>query len=434
VEFQIPDEKALQGISRVPVSRFSVKSFLDLFRQPAFGLINLANFLEGICYYGMVVLLIPFAQRHFGLDDVQAGWLALYYTGLVTLLMFPGGVVCDRLGSRPSLKIALLVAGAGRCLLCCSPQLGLATALSGLTIMAAGTGIFQPSIYAAVKEYTRSEQAAPGYSWLYAIMNLGTVLWFLLSPQIRAWGGIEGVFLVLSLATLVNLALQSLLFHQPGNTREIPPKQENKAPWNPRFLAFIWLLVPIRSLVAHLTYTLPSAIMRTYPPHVSDHLEWAYALNNLLLFIATPLLTYLTLGMNLLNLMIGGSLLSALSLSFLMLPPETRWLALFVIAFSLGEAVWQSRFFEYVARQAPPGKVGAAMSYANFPWFVAKTAAGSYSGWMLMHCIPESGPRHPEILWGTYLLGALLTPLSLFGLRAWLTQGLGPAEPEPPAQ
>ncbi len=410
-----------------------MKSFLDLFRQPAFGLVNLANFLEGICYYGMVVLLIPFVHQHFNLDDVQAGWVALAYTGLVTLLMFPGGVLCDRLGSRRALLIALLLAAAGRCLLCASLRLGLPGALTGLAIMATGTGIFQPSIYAAVKEYTRPEQSTPGFSWLYAIMNLGTVLWFLLSPTVRAWQGIEGVFLVLTFTTLCNLVLQSLFFRQRPFKQKLFGKPENQR-WNPGFLAFIWLLVPVRSLVAHLTYTLPTAIMRTYPRPVSDRLEWAYALNNLLLFIGTPLLTYLTMRMNLLNLMIGGSLVSALSLAFMMLPPEAHWLALFVITFSLGEAVWQSRFFEYVAQQAPHGKLGAAMSYANFPWFVAKTAAGSYSGWMLMHCIPEVGPQHPEILWGTYLLGALLTPLGLFGLRIWLAQGLEVAEPEPGAQ
>jgi MFS family permease len=329
--------------------------------------------------------------------------------------------------------IALLLAAAGRCLLCASLRLGLPGALTGLAIMATGTGIFQPSIYAAVKEYTRPEQSTPGFSWLYAIMNLGTVLWFLLSPTVRAWQGIEGVFLVLTFTTLCNLVLQSLFFRQRPFKQKLFGKPENQR-WNPGFLAFIWLLVPVRSLVAHLTYTLPTAIMRTYPRPVSDRLEWAYALNNLLLFIGTPLLTYLTMRMNLLNLMIGGSLVSALSLAFMMLPPEAHWLALFVITFSLGEAVWQSRFFEYVAQQAPHGKLGAAMSYANFPWFVAKTAAGSYSGWMLMHCIPEVGPQHPEILWGTYLLGALLTPLGLFGLRIWLAQGLEVAEPEPGAQ
>ncbi|MFN8607543.1 MAG: MFS transporter [Vulcanimicrobiota bacterium] len=321
------------------------------------------------------------------------------------------------------------MAAGGRCLLCLSPRLGLPAALLGLTIMAAGTGVFQPSVYAAVKEYTRPGQATAGFSWLYSIMNLGSVLWFLASPGVRARGEIEGVYLVLTVTTLTNFLVQLTFFRQEPQERAIRPELARSA-WNRRFLVFIWLLVPVRSLVAHLNYTLPTAILRCYP-WVADRLEYCFALNNALLFLGTPLLTYLTLRLNLLSLMIGGSLVSALSLAFLMLPPQTVWLALFVVFFSLGEAVWQSRFFEYVAHQAPPGQVGAAMSFANFPWFVAKTAAGSYSGWMLMHFIPKAGPQHPEILWGSYLLGALLTPLSLLALGSWLAQGLQADEPEP---
>ena len=396
-------------------------------------LVNLANLLEGICYFGMVPLLIAYLQRHFACDDIQAGWILAYYTGLVTLLMFPGGAVCDRLGPRRALIWALGLVGMGRVLLLCSAQWGLGWALLGLTVMATGTGIFQPCVYAAVKEYTRSEQSAAGYSWLYAIMNLGSVLWFLLSPAVRARGDIEGVFTLLTLVTWGNFGFQRLVFRQAGYSRP-----ERAAPgaslWSRRFLVFIWLLVPIRSLVAHFTtYTLPIAVFRTYPMF-RDRVEYCFSLNFLLLFLGTPLLTYLTLRFELMYLMIGGSLVSALSLLFLMLPPETGWLLTFVVVFSLGEAVWQSRFFEFVAQQAPPGQVGAAMSFANFPWFVAKTAAGSYSGWMLQRFIPAQGVQRPELLWGTYMGVALLTPLSLFLLRRWLTQGLKSPETEPRLQ
>ncbi|MBX3168578.1 MAG: MFS transporter [Candidatus Eremiobacteraeota bacterium] len=391
--------------------------------------LNLANLFEGICYFGMVPLLIAYLQRHFAVDDIRAGWVLSYYVGLVTLAMFPGGALCDRLGARRALIWALGLVGLGRTLLLYSAQLGMDWALLGLTVMATGTGIFQPCVYAAVKDYTRAPQAAAGYSWLYAIMNLGTVLWFLLAPGVRAWGDIEGVYLVLSLVTWANWGFQLLCFRQPAYPRSAPVGAGGTL-WNRRFLVFIWLLVPVRSLVAHLNYTLPTAVLRTYP-WFYDRLEYCFALNNFLLFVGTPLLTYLTLGRSLMGLMIGGSLVSALSLGFLMLPAQTAWLLAFVLAFSLGEAVWQSRLFEFVAQQAPPGKVGAAMSFANFPWFVAKTAAGAYSGWMLQHFIPAQGAQRPEILWGAYLLLALLTPLSLLVLRHWLTQGLVPPETEP---
>jgi dipeptide/tripeptide permease len=405
-----------------------VRAFLDLFRNRGFVLLNLANLLDGICYFGMVPLLIPFVRQHFHLDDVQAGWVMMYYGALVTLLMFPGGMVCDRLGARKTLILALGVVASGRSLLVYSAQAGVGWALLALTMMASGTGMVQPSVYAGVKEYTHRDQGAAGYSWLYAIMNLGSVLWFLVSPQVRAGGGIDRVYLVLTLLTWFNLGLQALAFRQPP--LEVTPA----APWSGlreagaallslRFLVFIWLLIPVRNLVAHLNFTLPTVVERCYP-WAFAHLEYAYALNNLLLFVGTPLLTYATLRVPLLSLMIGGSLLSALSLGFLMLPPSTLWLIGFVVVFSLGEAIWQSRFYEYVAHQAPHGKVGAAMSWANFPWFVAKTTVGLYSGWMLKRYVPAAGPLQPQWLWGYYLGSALLTPVLLAALHSWLTQGL----------
>lgn len=395
-------------------------------------LVNLANLLEGICYFGMVPLLIAFLQRHYGCDDIQAGWIMSYYVGLVTLLMFPGGALCDRLGSRRAMILALAVVGLGRlCLLYSSTQGGLGAALLGLTVMATGTGIFQPCVYAAVKEYTRPEQATAGYSWLYAIMNLGSVVWFLLSPRVRGWGDIEGVYTVLTLLTWANWGFQWLFFRRDGRRAEAAATG-GAGLWNRRFLVFIWLLVPVRSLVAHFNYTtLPSAVFRSYP-WFAGRLEYCFSLNNFLLFVGTPLLTYLTLRFELLGLMIVGSLVSCLSLGFLMLPPETHWLLSFVVVFTLGEAVWQSRLFEYVAQLAPPGRVGAAMSFANFPWFVAKTAAGTYSGWMLQRFIPAQGAQRPDLLWGTYLLMALITPVSLFVLRGWL-QGPKAGETEPSA-
>ena len=428
-----------------------MKNFLDLFRQRGFVMINLANLLDGICYFGMVPLLIPFLRDHFQFGDVSAGRVMSYYVALVTLLMFPGGVVCDRLGSRRALILALGILSVGRSLLVYSIHQHYAWALLALTLMATGTGIVQPSVYAGVKEYTRPDQGTAGYSWLYAIMNLGSVLWFLLSPQVRSESGIDGVYRVLTGLTCCNFALQLVAFRQPplshtplGHSPPLPPITQSPTTQSPtnqgphsgrsvllnrRFLLFIWLLVPVRNLVAHLNFTLPTVVERAYP-WAFPHLEYCFALNNLLLFLGTPLLTYATMRSGLIPLMVGGSLCSALSLAFLMLPPDAAWLIGFVVFFSLGEAVWQSRFYEYVAHSAPPGKVGEAMSWANFPWFVAKSTAGLYSGWMLAHFVPAQGPLHPDQLWAYYLGAALLTPLSLWLLRNWLAQGLNGSQPE----
>jgi proton-dependent oligopeptide transporter, POT family len=400
-----------------------LQEFQELFRRPGFVWVNIGNVLDGICYFGIVPLLTGYLQSRFGLGDQPVGWIFSMYVGAVTLMMFPGGALCDRLGARRAMQLSLLILGLGRSGLALASEgpSGLPLAVLSLVVMAFGTGIMQPTVYAGVKEYTRSEQSAMGYAWLYALMNLGSVVWMLLSPEVREHaGGTHGVYALLAALTWVNLALQCGFFREPGNrvVRD-PGAATTSLLWQGRFLFFIVMLMPVRNLVAHLNVTFPTYFRRVHPAY-EPHLEWCFALNYALLFLGTPLLTRATAKWPVLSVIIVGSILSALSLGFLALPSALVWVVCFLLVFSVGEALWQARFYQYVADQAPPGQLGAAMSLANFPWFVAKTTAGMYSGWMLTRFVPASGTLQPAPLWLTYGAVALVTPLALWGARKWL--------------
>ena len=54
-----------------------------------------------------------------------------------------------------------------------------------LLLMAVGSGILQPTLYAGAKEYTDPRTAAVTFSLVYAIMNFGIVAENLVSPFIR---------------------------------------------------------------------------------------------------------------------------------------------------------------------------------------------------------------------------------------------------------
>ena len=79
-------------------------------------------------------------------------------------------------------------------------------------------------------------------------------------------------------------------------------------------------------------------------------------------------------------------------------------LILYFVVFSIGEAIWASRFMEYSAEIAPEGLVAQYMGVANLPWFVAKFTTGFYSGFVLEKFVPKDGPqksRHDVAdLWG----------------------------------
>ena len=117
--------------------------------------------------------------------------------------------------------------------------------------------------------------------------------------------------------------------------------------------------------------------------------------------------------------MIIGTTVTAMAGFFLVPGPQSWALLTYVAIFALGEAMWSSRFLEYVAHIAPAGRVGAYMGLAGIPWFLAKFTTGWYSGSMINHFIPEGGPHDSETMWLIYTLVAFITPIVLIATRKW---------------
>src|SRR3989339_933481 len=66
-----------------------------------FWLVNMVNFGDGISYFGILTLLTLFlGKERLGMSDHLAGVTVSMFTGLVTLFMFGGGFISDRLGVR----------------------------------------------------------------------------------------------------------------------------------------------------------------------------------------------------------------------------------------------------------------------------------------------------------------------------------------------
>ncbi|GMU54844.1 MAG: hypothetical protein AMXMBFR33_39900 [Candidatus Xenobia bacterium] len=415
----------------------------------AFWLVNLVNFVDGIAYFGILTLLTRYLGAELGFSDQQAGVAVSVFTGLVTLTMIGGGFVSDRLGVRRALSVSLLLLLLGRALLSGASELTAShlAAWAALVLMAVGSGVIQPALYAGVKEYTDARTATIGYSLLYSIMNLGIVAENFFSPFVRTsdvflkFGdtavhglglGIAGVFWFCTALTGLVLLCHLVAFTadlKPFEQRPDDPGHEQpvrvKSPFlDPRFMFFIFILLPVRTLFAHQWLTLPDYVFRCFPESVNSKFEWISGLNPLIIVIFVPLIASMTRNARVLNMMLIGTALSAVTTFMLVPPPQLQLLLLYVAVFSLGEAVWSSRFLEYVANLAPPGKVGSYMGLANIPWFMAKFTTGLYSGYMLNRYIPVDGPRDPSTLWFIYGCIACITPLGLLLARRWLTRGV----------
>lgn len=400
----------------------------------AYWLVNLVNFTDGIAYFGILNLLVLYLSQDLHIADTQASRYVSVMTGLVALFMVPGGAISDRIGTRNAISISLGLGFLGRTgLWACAkvPAEGVpACVLVSLLTMAAATGILQPALYAGVKETTKKRLASMGFSLLYAIMNLGIVAESIVSPFVRTdsglnWG-IRGV-----LGCMAGITLAQLLVHlvsYPADSSSTKEREEKTAVdysklLAGRFLFFIFILLPVRTLFAHQWLTIPDYIFRCFDKAVADRYEWFTALNPFVVMLGVPILCHLTARVHVLRMMIVGTAVSAAATFLLALSPNPSNLIAYVIIFSLGEALWASRFLEYIAELAPPGQVGAYMGVANLPWFLAKVTTGFYSGAMLAHYLPKGGTMHPEAMWTIYGFIACLSPIGLLIAYPWLRAG-----------
>jgi MFS family permease len=93
--------------------------------------------------------------------------------------------------------------------------------------------------------------------------------------------------------------------------------------------------------------------------------------------------------------------------------------ALYLIVFSVGEAFYSPRVYEYAAAIAPKGQEASYGSLAYLPFLVGKILVGA-GGWLLAAFVPEHGPRRPATMWLIFALAASVAPIGLIALRRYI--------------
>jgi dipeptide/tripeptide permease len=420
-------------------------------------LVNQINFGDGIAYFSMLALMTLFLQDDVGFSTSASTGAVSTFSALVTLSMALGaGWVSDRLGVRRALALAVTVILLGRIAFVGSPYAGglaVATAWLSILVMAGGEGILQPALYSGVKEYTDARTATLGYAFIYSIMNVGILAGAIVSPLIREWSaarqgldihenpraGISGEFWFIILITAAMLVVHLMFFTRRVELRDrvLDPRAEadptprslkDKLKSLPildlRFVFFIFVLLPVRTLFAHQFLTMPDYVTRAFPSAVASKWEWVNGLNPLVITIGVPLIAMLTLRRRVVDMMIAGTAVTAASTFLLVREPNVTLLLSYVIIFSIGEAMWSSRFLEYVADIAPAHRVGIYMGIASIPWFLAKATTGLYAGSMLDRFVPMDAPQNPQTMWLIYGIIACISPLGLILARRWLIRGV----------
>ena len=93
--------------------------------------------------------------------------------------------------------------------------------------------------------------------------------------------------------------------------------------------------------------------------------------------------------------------------------------ALYLTVFSVGEAFYSPRVYEYAASIAPPGQEASYGSLAYLPFLFGKLLITS-SGWLLATFCPAQGPRHSGMMWFIFACAASMAPIGLLVFRRYI--------------
>ena len=215
-----------------------------------------------------------------------------------------------------------------------------------------------------------------------------------------------------------------------------------------RFLIFLTLCVAVRLILFHLYYTFPKFAIRELGQG-APYGRLFLVLNPVIVIFLAPVVGALSQKISAYKSVIIGSFIAAASVLLMAAPPvwfksladgwlgdliAHRWLgikdvvvnpyyvsiALMSVVYSIGEAFWSPRLYEYPAAIAPKGQEASYMSLSFLPYFVAKFFAGGLSGWLLEKYCPAVGPRQSGTLWLIVAIMALITPIGLIILKPWI--------------
>jgi len=95
-------------------------------------------------------------------------------------------------------------------------------------------------------------------------------------------------------------------------------------------------------------------------------------------------------------------------------------IALFVVLFSVGEAFYSPRVYEYAAAIAPKGLEASYSALSYVPFLLAKLLTGTFGGILLKRYCPEQGVRHSGTMWLIVALTATVAPVGLIALRGYI--------------
>jgi len=213
-----------------------------------------------------------------------------------------------------------------------------------------------------------------------------------------------------------------------------------------RLLVFLLLIGFLKVVFNVMDYVLPPFVLQELGPDA--RVGRFNAINGILILVLAPAIGVWTRRYSAYSMVVLGGLLTAASFGFMVLP--TQWfqsladgwlgqaighgymelrgavhpyylmIVFWQVAFSIGEAFYSPRVYEYAASIAPKGQEASYASLSYVPLLIGKLITGAAFGGLLEHYCPADGPRNPSMMWAVIGLMVVIAPAGLLLLRRWI--------------
>lgn len=426
--------------------------------------------------------MVLWLSKDLGFSDQASGALVGWlWAPSMTVFTLLAGSLTDAIGLRRTFFLGVGICTIARSVMAVTtiPWLALAC---GVLPLAVGEALGTPVLLAATRRYSTVRQRSMSFSIIYMVMNIGYVTAGWIFDYIRKLD-FDFTFFGLDPTPhqqlfLVSLAFEILIFpaiyflrrdedsasfaahaQRPGGfiSRIAATVQQSAADTGRlfrrlfgqsaffRILVFFLLIGFLKAIFLQMDYVFPKFGDRELGLHAP--VGKLANINAILIILLVPTIGALTQRFAAYRMVIIGGAICAAGVFIMALPTEWfvpaansvagQWLghgylglqgnvhpyyimaALYLAVFSVGEAFYSPRVYEYAAAIAPKGQEASYGALAYLPFLVGKLLVGT-SGWILATFCPATGPRRSGTMWLIFALAASIAPIGLLVFRRYI--------------
>jgi POT family proton-dependent oligopeptide transporter len=396
----------------------------DGFERP-FWVANVSELFERLSYYAAFASMARYLHEALSFPAAQASSLTGLFGGLVWFLAAFGGTIADRLGFRRSLSLAYLILTASYFLLGSLQTTWIAPVRSALPLWLVvsvllmlpplGVALVKPSVVGTTARASRDDVRSLGYSIYYTLVNIGGAAGPFVASWVHRHLSIENVFRVAAFSVFLMFFAVLLFFKEPRGAHQAQAASMQQAARNfltviknRRFMLFLLIFSGYWIVFWQEFIVLPLYVHDYINPRTDT--ELLLVTGPLTVIGLQLIVSFLTKRVPAFRAITAGTLISALAWMILIVRPTVPMTVVTLIIVAIGESTQSPRYYEYIARLAPPGQQGTYMGFAFLPIGIGSLVGGWFGG-KLIHHFGEVLHRPSGIWWAVSAVGILTTLL-----------------------